>query len=189
MKMHNDTSQSGISLLEIIIVIAIVGIAAAIAVPNVQNWAQSRTINNDLASIQQVIEFSRSQSSAQGRVFYIIGPTGGTLNVRYATGNNLLECPSWSTVKSMQYPGGIIPDSTVLTKHGDGTPGTAGVYNGTNTTICFFPDGTSSGGGFQLAYKGDEYRIDIFITGFYDIRRNLNSACPEDPATTWCERN
>ena len=189
MKMHNDTSQSGISLLEIIIVIAIVGIAAAIAVPNVQNWAQSRTINNDLASIQQVIEFSRSQSSAQGRAFYIIGPTSGTLNVHYAEDNNLLACPNASTVKASQYPSGIIPDSTVLTKHGNGTPGTAGVYSGTNQTICFFPDGTSSGGGFQLAYKGDEYRVDVFITGFYDTRRNMNSPCPENPATTWCERN
>ena len=193
MKMHNDTSQSGISILEVILVVTIIGITSAIAVPNIMNWADSRTINNDLSSTLQAIDFSRSESAAQGRTYYIIGPTPSkTLDIHYAKDVNPLACPPSSgadMAKSNQYPGGIAIESTITTKHGYATPGTAGEYAGTNQLICFSPDGMSSGGGFQLVYGGEEYRIDVLITGFYDIKKNLGSPCPENTATTWCERN
>ena len=55
--MELDTKRkNGFSLLEVIVVIAVLGLVAVFAVPNLSGWTSSRTAENDVAKIRGLID-------------------------------------------------------------------------------------------------------------------------------------
>ena len=56
---HKPFDQ-GFSLLELLIVLAVVGIISAITVPNIASWTTSRNITYDLGEIRKLIDYAKS---------------------------------------------------------------------------------------------------------------------------------
>ena len=51
--------EKGLSLLEVLVVLAIIGLVAAVSVPNISGWTSSRTINNDLGELTKLINYAK----------------------------------------------------------------------------------------------------------------------------------
>jgi len=65
-----------------------------------------------------------------------------------------------------------------LAKHDD-RANVSSSFNHSRSRMCFKQDGTSTGGGFEVNYKNDTYRITIWQTGFYEVLKNVGG--------TWME--
>ena len=65
--MELDTKRkNGFSLLEVIVVIAVLGLVAVFAVPNLSGWTSSRTAENDVAKIRGLIDYAKARSQNIG---------------------------------------------------------------------------------------------------------------------------
>ena len=64
--------EKGLTLLEILVVLAIIGIVAAISVPNISGWTSSRTINNDLGELTKLIDYAKVNSIKEKKKFLLV---------------------------------------------------------------------------------------------------------------------
>ncbi len=58
MKMLIKKNAEGLTLLELLIVLAVIGIAATFAIPNISNFTTSRVAEKDLANIRSLVDYS-----------------------------------------------------------------------------------------------------------------------------------
>ena len=65
-------AEKGLTLLEILVVLAIIGIVAAISVPNMSGWTSSRTINNDLGELTKLIDYAKVNSVKKKKKFLLV---------------------------------------------------------------------------------------------------------------------
>lgn len=65
-------SQRGFSLLEMLLVIAIVGIAMAIAVPNFSSWRDQRAVNSAAKTLMSHLKQARVIAMAENRTVTVI---------------------------------------------------------------------------------------------------------------------
>ena len=71
-----------------------------------------------------------------------------------------------------EYPVALEFEATVLTKHDPSGNSQSSTYRYSSSRICFNPDGTSKGGGFEVTRDaGTKFRVDIGPTSFYDVTR------------------
>ncbi len=88
-----NTNRKGFTLVEIMIVVAIIGILAAIAIPN---FLKSRTESQKNACIANLKQIEGAQEQ-----FLLSGPTGAALTAdgvkSYLKGTSALACPSDKT--------------------------------------------------------------------------------------------
>ena len=201
----HKSSERGLSLLEILVVLAIIGIVAAISVPNIASWSSGRNINNDLGEIRKLIDYAKI-NSVNERKIYLINHSNFDVQI-YETKSvdRTLNCrPYQSSIYQTvsEYPNPTTIVSTMLAKKGNGSN-----YSHSTSIACFFADGTTSingdtsnsyASGYELSYKEAKFRINLWLTGFYDVSIYSNNDCPTNKQTydtddniinNWCEKN
>ena len=52
--------------------LAIIGLVAAISVPNISGWTSSRTINNDLGELTKLINYAKINSVKEKKKFILV---------------------------------------------------------------------------------------------------------------------
>lgn len=199
--MKSNKNNSGITILEIMIVVAMVGIIAAIATPNLSGWAASRVVKQELASIEALIDYGKKTSVSKSRKLYLRLTNPNTLQLFQlrltpalaAENSNNTNCvfSAANTEPISEYPNPSIFESTINTQHNNlAQIGQNQVYPNTASLMCFFSNGSSTGGGFQITNNAStcyQFRTNIWITGFYANQINTNTSCV-GPAN-WIERN
>lgn len=208
-RVHND---SGFTLLELIIIVAIIGLIGAIAAPNILNWTTARSIQADLTALEARIEYARTVSVSENRQVKIL-LINNMIRVRILDSNTPTTRNSSCTNTNLNNPSEYAEDysftATVTSRHNNSgqTSGRAFVAAPTNNTaysqnagvLCFNSDGTTSSGGFLIQQvnqrldsddpmRTEQYRIDVFQTGFYSVERYVvNELCAAP--NCWQERD
>ncbi len=131
---------SGISLLEVIVVVAIVGIISMISFPNIQDWLAKRRLQSEYLTLNAKLEYLRLKArTLPGTATLRCTGNRVTTEVRFAN-NTLAESdpPTGGPISLLQYPAQVL------------------VTPCANDTINFNRDGTASGTReFSLVYAGD----------------------------------
>jgi Tfp pilus assembly protein FimT len=128
MKMLRTSKEIGFSLVELVVVVAIIMLITAMAIPQARNMMRSYRLNAATASIKSTVQSTRYQAIMVGcpyRVAFTTGSVNYQLSTQAITGTPPACSTSYSNV------GGTIPWST--------TPEAA---ISANTTLQFNPNGT-----------------------------------------------
>lgn len=191
-------SVKGFTLIELLVVIAIISIVAAISVPNITSWTSSRTISNELTELTKLIDYAKVNSVKEKKIF-LLATNNSNKTIRLYESidiNNSTTCPAFSSSTfqgSTGYPSEQVLYSSLLAQKGTGNG-----FNDSASMLCFFSNGTLSTDttGYELTYRGDSYRILIWLTGFYELHRSSSRDCPADKVVfdsnnnilaNWCE--
>ena len=67
--MNRKRAQPGFTLLELILVMLILAIAAAIVVPSLSSFAMGRTTENAAQQIMNLAQYARTQSTSEARIY------------------------------------------------------------------------------------------------------------------------
>ncbi|WP_397451331.1 GspH/FimT family pseudopilin [Pseudomonas sp. NA-150] len=132
-----DGTSAGFSLIELMIVVAIVAIFAAIAAPNFASILHKSSVNSAANELYDLLQYSRSEAVTRGKRVIITAPAGNVA--------------SWNGDITVSIVG-----STVLRDIGAG-----GLRNGvavaaTVGSITFSPTGNASAAAcFQVSYASD----------------------------------
>lgn len=133
------SSRRGFTLIELIIVIAIVGILATFAVPAFQNYVRNRNLKTAAQDIASEILITRERALAQGntyRIVFDVGNNSYTTEERTSLGPPVVYTirQTKTIASSAAAAGGIVIDTSKA-----------------NTTIFTFqPRGTVSSGTLNL---------------------------------------
>lgn len=118
--------KDGFSLMELMIVLVIIGIAAAIAIPNMGGWLGKRDLDSVARQMFSDFQRARSEAITRGRTVQIQVRTGANswYLIQDAAGNVIVPqtaMPQGITILNTDFPLGLIANTTGLTPRGFAT--------------------------------------------------------------------
>jgi general secretion pathway protein H len=141
-------SKAGITLLEMVCVLAIIGLLAAIALPRLASTSQSRL---EAYALQVATLLKADRNAALAR--------GGRINALVDARRRTVR--SGSSVDVVGVPDDVVFDA-FLPQRCNGLPALS--------TISFFGDGISCGGAIRLTHSGSGFEVRVnWLTGDIDI--------------------
>jgi len=176
MKIIINDNKKGLTLLELLIVLAAIGIAATFAIPNLSNFTTSRVAEKDIATIRSLIDYAKTTSFSKSKTMVLV-QTNNSIKISELRSNDPTQCLG-SVDDDKEYTEAQILKSTVTAKH-DNKANVTGSYSQSNSRMCFKRDNTSTGGGFEVKYGHNIYRIEVWATGFYDITKKIKGTYKE----------
>ena len=176
MKIIINENEKGLTLLELLIVLAVIAIAATFAIPNLSNFTTSRVAEKDLATIRSLIDYAKTTSFSKSKTMVLI-QTNNFIQIFELRSNDPTKCLG-NVDDDKEYTEAKILKSTVTAKH-DNKANVTGSYSQSTSRMCFKRDNTSTGGGFEVKYGHNIYRIEVWATGFYDITRKIKGTFKE----------
>lgn len=176
MKTVINENEKGLTLLELLVVLAVIGIAATFAIPNLSNFTTSRVAEKDIATIRSLIDYAKTTSFSKSKTM-VLELTNNSIKISELRSNDPTQCLG-SVDDDKEYTKPIILKSTVTAKH-DNKANVTGSYNQSTSRMCFKRNNTSTGGGFEVKYGHNIYRIEVWATGFYDITRKIKGTFKE----------
>lgn len=69
--MKAQRRQTGFTLVEVLIVVAVVGVTAAVAVPSMRKWAQNQRLADSARTLDGALSFARSEAIRTGNVHIV----------------------------------------------------------------------------------------------------------------------
>lgn len=199
----SSSKESGLTILEILVALAIISIVSVIAVPNVSSWTKSRIVKKELAYLETMIDYAKAASVTKSRRMYLVQTGTSAIQLfQHRTGTDAFDSVNLNNVRNScsfgtsateptpEFSNVTSFESTIKAKHNNSSPpsaGSIGNYPNTTSLMCFFSNGTTTGGGFEVEKDCFEYRIDVWLTGFYAKQINTKTSCTG--TDSWIERN
>jgi len=143
--------RKGFSLVEVMIVVALIGIVATIAVPNFQNYIRNRNLKTAVQEISSEFFVTRERALSESTTYRLVFDVG---NNRYTTEE---ETPSgsgtWTVRQTKQVAASAAANDGIVID----------AANTTATSFTFQPRGTISMGGTVSIKNSINSRADITV--------------------------
>ena len=141
--------RKGFSLVEVMIVVALIGIIATIAVPNFQNYIRNRNLKTAAQEISSEFFVTRERALSESRTYRLVFDVG---NNRYTTEEE--TAPGvWTVRQTKQVAASAAANDGILID----------AANTTATSFTFQPRGTISIGGTVSIRNSINSRADITV--------------------------
>jgi|GEM_PF-4951812 len=125
--MLKNSSQCGITLIEVIVTLAVVAILASIAVPNVGSMLRTHQMNEAQETLMQILKSARTNAVSNGTMVTVdLTSSNKQVNVTYANGNS---APPVYTFNNDVALGGNV--SFVFSPNGTASPASSVVMTST----------------------------------------------------------
>ena len=150
------THTRAFSLIEVITVVAVLGILAAVLSPKIDGWVGKSKIRTSADELQQYLSFMKGEALGRGVVIKTeISENDNSMEI-YSSNELTSNCQSteveWQSIDNNLDFKNIELISEVE-----------------DDELCFFPDGSSNGGTITLKSKYAEYEIGVLsATGFIE---------------------
>jgi prepilin-type N-terminal cleavage/methylation domain-containing protein len=153
------TYTKAFTLIEIITVVAIIGILAAVLSPNVDGWIGKSKIRTATDELQQYLYFMKGESFSRGIAIKAKIDEGDNSMAIFSSNELTNNCQN-TEVDWMPMNNNLdFKNIELISEVG-------------NDELCFFPDGSSNGGTLTLKSKHGEYEIGILsATAFIEKRK------------------
>ena len=150
------TQTRAFSLIEVITVVAVLGILAAVLSPKIDGWVGKSKIRTSADELQQYLSFMKGESLGRGVVVKTEISEDENSMVIYSSNELTSNCQSseveWENINNNLDFKNIELISEVE-----------------DDELCFFPDGSSNGGTITLKSKHAKYEIGVLsATGFIE---------------------
>jgi len=154
-----QTHTKAFTLIEIITVVAVIGISAAVLSPNIDNWIGKSKIRTAADELQQYLYFMKGEALSRGVVIKTeISEEDNSMAI-FSSDELTSSCQS-SDVTWVSINNNLDFKNIELISEVD------------NDELCFFPDGHSNGGTITLKSRHGEYEIGVLsATAFIENRR------------------
>ena len=136
------------TLIEIITVIAVIGILAAVLSPNIDSWVGKSKIRTSADELQQYLSFMKGEALGRGVVVKTEISEDDNSMVIYSSSELTSNCQS-SEVEWENIDNNLDFKNLELISEVE------------DDELCFFPDGSSNGGTITLKSKHGEYEIGV----------------------------
>jgi type IV fimbrial biogenesis protein FimT len=183
-------AQSGLTLVELMVAIAMVSIVLAIGIPEYQNFTQSNTLLAELHTLKGDIALARSEASTMGSNVLICASSNPTNSTPGCSGNNewntgwaVIPTDSTCTVttgQAIRLRGAFLSQNTVTFANaaGGGTAPTSFCFNRNGLPVT----GSTLSGMFVFNTKNnnadDRLCLGINGSGHMNILAAGQSGCP-----------
>lgn len=141
------THTKAFTLIEVIIVVAVLGILAAVLSPKIDGWIGKSKIRTATDELQQIFAFMKGEALSRGVVIKAEINEDNSIEL-FSSSELTSSCQSseveWKSMSNNKNFKNIELTSTIE-----------------NNTICFFPDGSSNGGTIMLKSKHGSYKIGV----------------------------
>ena len=142
------TRTRAFTLIEIITVVAVLGILAAVSLPKIDSWVGKSKIRTSADELHQYLSFMKGEALGRGVVVKTEISEDENSMVIYSSNELTSNCQSseveWDNINNNLDFKNIELISEVE-----------------NDELCFFPNGSSNGGAITLKSKHGEYEIRV----------------------------
>jgi type II secretion system protein H len=154
-----QTHTKAFTLIEIITVVAVIGILAAVMSPKIDGWIGKSKIRTAADELQQYLAFMKGEAFSRGVAVKAEFDEDDNSIATYSSDELTSSCQSsdvtWGNINN-----NLDFKNIELISEVD------------NDELCFFPDGSSNGGTITLKSKHGEYEIGVLsATAFIENRR------------------
>jgi prepilin-type N-terminal cleavage/methylation domain-containing protein len=149
----------GFSLIEIITVIAVIGILAAVLTPNIGSWVGKSKLKTGADELQQLLSFMKGESFSRGTTIKAeISEDDNSITI-YSSNESTTNCQS-SEVEWSRMSNNLEFNKIELISEVE------------NDDLCFFTNGSSNGGKLTLRSTHGEYEVQVLsATAFIEKRK------------------
>ena len=150
------THTRAFTLIEIITVVAVLGILAAVLSPKIDGWVGKSKIRTSADELQQYLSFMKGEALGRGVVVKTEISEDDNSMVIYSSSELTSNCQS-SEVEWENIDNNLDFKNIELISEVE------------DDELCFFPDGSSNGGTITLKSKHAKYEIGVLsATGFIE---------------------